>query len=413
MMVSKSSLQTETTVEAFLESHFFDGGRKVRPYMLTAQRPDWAPSAEWVGFEHDFKLHEGEKVVEFAKFAINSSLVCWIAVWVKSTDRTFGDRQNYEGLGIWLRDVVITSPGPLIESLDRLGSLIGRDSDSDLADKSVIFLQDGYPGRYAQHCEGLPQNLSGWRNATAPGSAKKNYAVAASASESLVLISDLILSAQFMNKPGDDHSRCFIWVSPDAKSNPGDRAGSATELLTSAGFAGGIASLLPQAFRSINCDLEALKESEKDGRKQIAKLLDQIEKQGEDNRKMQLQLSTAEDRAASFELALSKDGEQQRFVKLFDAVADVKLRIAEQSGMESRLSSEIRRSLRLELAPISELDRRIDALMRGVCSHRSPDAIYEKPKSVERNTLDRKYSFYFVLAIVFGVALSLMAMLFR
>lgn len=160
----------EQAARTLVEAHSYAGGLRHTPFVKGARRPDWAPPADSVGWRDEFDLTPRDAVVEFSQRAHNGSTVTWIAVYRRSVDAHFGDRNNHAGVGVWLADARVADARALLSSLDVFATALGADPDPLLiADRVAEFASSSrFLHSYLVPAAELP---SDWIGAPAAGSA--------------------------------------------------------------------------------------------------------------------------------------------------------------------------------------------------------------------------------------------------
>lgn len=101
----------------FLEAHYYSGGLRHHPVGLAAQRPDWAPPADAVGFRDEFPLAPGDLIIEFQRRQYRDQLITWVGVYARSVDEKLGERENHAGLGLWLLEASIVDARSVLDAL--------------------------------------------------------------------------------------------------------------------------------------------------------------------------------------------------------------------------------------------------------------------------------------------------------
>ena len=100
----------------FVEMHYYSSGLKIAPAGNVA-RPRWAPNPEWVGYRDEFPIGRGDHILEFRRIIVGDSHVTWVGYYAKSEDKSFGDRNNYAGIGVWIADQTLKFPVHFLKPL--------------------------------------------------------------------------------------------------------------------------------------------------------------------------------------------------------------------------------------------------------------------------------------------------------
>lgn len=154
---------------SLVEAHSYAGGLRHTPFSRNGRRPDWVPPADSVGWRDEFELDSNDTVIEFSQRKHNDDEVTWLAVYKRSIDARFGDRNNHAGIGVWLSRVRIADARALLVSLDRFaGALASNPDPSLLTDKIAEFASERFLQSYLVLADQLPRD---WRGVTAAGSA--------------------------------------------------------------------------------------------------------------------------------------------------------------------------------------------------------------------------------------------------
>ncbi len=141
-------MNSQDSVQGFVEAHYYPNGKKTYHASLTDGRPAWAPPSEGVGFsqEDNIDLNQHDLVVEFERMLFSEKRLTWCAVYCRSTDETVGDRRQYAGVGLWLSEYQITNFPDIIECLRQLLTLVSGKFDSAVFEHNAKkFLKENLP----------------------------------------------------------------------------------------------------------------------------------------------------------------------------------------------------------------------------------------------------------------------------
>ena len=198
------------TPHAFLEAHHYDGGLRITP-LGVATRPGWAPDGERVGFRDEFPLGDGEWAVEFYRLLHQGRRVTWIGLFKRSVDRSFGDRRNHAGVGLWLADQHLIEAENLLKALATFaGPIESEVRTSGYAAQAERFVADYLPG-YLLPSAQLPEALQGW-SCSSPEQALTQTYTASSAERPFGEAAAQVTAASFLAGPSPAHSRAVILV---------------------------------------------------------------------------------------------------------------------------------------------------------------------------------------------------------
>ena len=157
---------TISSPKPFLELHFYKGGLRTEFSAETAERPNWAPAPETVGYRDEITLGSDDLVIEIAKFENGANVVTWVGVYENSPDQIYGDRRNHVGLGVWLFNQVPSEPALLVEGLAGLLKITAG-SPEDFKAKGGQFIQEFMKGWLTSYCQ-LPAPLGGLSPSSSP-----------------------------------------------------------------------------------------------------------------------------------------------------------------------------------------------------------------------------------------------------
>jgi hypothetical protein len=157
--------ESQDTIPAFIEAHYYPDGKKSFHVSLTDGRPAWAPPSKDVGFsqEDNIALNQHDLVVEFERRLFLEKRLTWCAVYSRSIDETVGDRRQNAGVGIWLSEYHITDFRYIIECLRKLLTLVANKFDQGRFEAaSADFLRNVLPAyvdlavEYPDGFQGIP-----------------------------------------------------------------------------------------------------------------------------------------------------------------------------------------------------------------------------------------------------------------
>lgn len=144
----------------FVEVHYYAGGLTVAPGG-NVSRPLWAPNSDLVGLKDEFTIGDGDLAIEFRRILAGGQKVSWIGCYTKSVDATFGDRNNYAGIGVWTLDQTVIHAAHLISSLAALASIISKEGLSERANQEITKFLNGYLPGYFSPSDALPPGFVG------------------------------------------------------------------------------------------------------------------------------------------------------------------------------------------------------------------------------------------------------------
>ena len=135
-------------MNAIIEIHYYDGGQKSKLISLDSvlhnsdTRHSWLPKQNAIGLHNDINLGKDEFVIELSRHKSQDKLITWIGVYSRGEDKIYGDRGNYNGIGVWLINLLPVSVS-LIESLVLFCKHLTNDGLDENIDKFCLkFLKD-------------------------------------------------------------------------------------------------------------------------------------------------------------------------------------------------------------------------------------------------------------------------------
>lgn len=116
-----------------LEIHHFSGGLK--NILIDTEdkgRPSWLPDPDLVGVKNDVELVKDEYVIELARFKRQGYYTTWIGVFTFREDAVYGNRSNYAGAGVWLRDLFPTNIENIVDALLKICNRVAKEGPSSV-----------------------------------------------------------------------------------------------------------------------------------------------------------------------------------------------------------------------------------------------------------------------------------------
>lgn len=148
-------------VSILVEILYFSGGLKNvlvgLPDDDATARPDWLPSYELVGLKNDIQLSKDEYVIELARFKRQNCYVTWIGVFEFCEDAVYGDRSNYAGVGVWLKDLFPGDTESIVDALLQICDKVAKNGPTNLIVACRQLVQDkGYLPSWVGSLRDLP-----------------------------------------------------------------------------------------------------------------------------------------------------------------------------------------------------------------------------------------------------------------
>ena len=144
----------------FVEMHYYSSGLKIAPAGNVA-RPRWAPNPEWVGYRDEFPIGRGDHVLEFRRIIVGDSHVTWVGYYTKSEDKSFGDRNNYAGVGVWIADQTVKFPVHFLKPLRLWCDQLAKDGYVASLDEAIVKYWSEYLPTYFVSGEDSLPGLNG------------------------------------------------------------------------------------------------------------------------------------------------------------------------------------------------------------------------------------------------------------
>lgn len=359
-------------VKAFLECRYYDEGLKCRSFQQETARPDWAPPADWIGFQNEFPLCPSDAAVEFARFKTRAGSVTWLALYHHAADLEYGDRQNYAGIGVWFANAIIHSPAPLIDTLDGFRELVANGKIEELRPLISEFLQSGFLAKISDKADVLPAPLSGFSAAASPEFNSEIKEINSAKSNFTALVTDAILMAQFV--PSETGASRLL-----LKLNGGSAGRSNLEQITATSFSRAIAKSIPSSFLEMSREVEstanALREEQTKAQQQSADI-QRLSAELEDARAENLAVL---DKVAALERALNESGEHQRHVQLIDTLSEMRAKIESGNRENMRSLSTLQSKLANDLSKLPSLEQAILRIERAKSKPSAVDDYHSTP----------------------------------
>jgi hypothetical protein len=128
-------------MNTFLELHYFSGGLKSQ-LLGASKRPDWLPDVDLVGLHNDVFPARGEYVVELSRHNRAGKLITWLGIYSYGIDDQYGDRANYNGVGVWLVDAIPIHASVIISHLRNICDLLVEKGPVDSVRQACIELNN-------------------------------------------------------------------------------------------------------------------------------------------------------------------------------------------------------------------------------------------------------------------------------
>jgi hypothetical protein len=205
---------------AFYEYHHYDGGLRVTPLSLTGPRPSWAPPAEWAGYRNEVPLSARDILVDFTRINHAGRRISWLGLYTFGLDSTYGDRENYKGLGIWICEREICNPELVLRELRNIFFKLGPDTLTEVSSHLLQYINtpELLPKRLLPS-EMIPGELSGSKRGTDPlPVASVMVARENAGTDRWPSVSEQLLRISYLRDQNSDVSRQLILLLDPQKS---------------------------------------------------------------------------------------------------------------------------------------------------------------------------------------------------
>lgn len=149
--------------DILLEVHYFSGG--IKTLLIGSDgRPSWIPSSDLIGLHNDVYPKPDEFVIEVSRMRINEDYVTWIGMFSYAPDEIYGDRANYGGIGVWLRNKIPVDATHIVDALFKLCKIIIRgEAQSSIDSCKRLIEDDRYLNSWVMDISAFPDAESGIR----------------------------------------------------------------------------------------------------------------------------------------------------------------------------------------------------------------------------------------------------------
>jgi hypothetical protein len=122
-------------------------------------RPAWLPDSSLVGLHNDIRPQKDDFIIEYSRHKRDGCYITWIGVYTYGVDEIYGDRSNFTGIGIWLRNYIPTDPESFLDALIKILRKIIETTVQEGIQQCGRLLQsqDGFIDNWVIKCEVLPK----------------------------------------------------------------------------------------------------------------------------------------------------------------------------------------------------------------------------------------------------------------
>lgn len=271
--MSDAATDRALITDVAIDAHYYDGGLKVARLAGGTVQPPWVPAdaTDQVGLHEAFSLQPGDRAVEISRLRSGPHAVTWIAVYRRSQDASYGDRDNYAGVGVWLLNQVVHGPVFLLDGLDTLSrTLLDGGLDAAQAVAGQFLARDNLPGRLAPLMS-MPSGLGGWTFSQDLLPVKELYEVTVAEGERVAWqpVAEHILRMTLLPAPTAAHARSLILVRPTSNAGVGPLPGLKP---LPVGLATELAKALPAALAEQQLSMATLLRDHEDVTRQLDRL---------------------------------------------------------------------------------------------------------------------------------------------
>jgi len=356
-----------------LEAHYYDGGLKEENFPNS--RPvSGLPASEYVIYADTPNLGKDDLIFELCLIPSdqNENWV-WLGCYAASADRQFGDRSNYVGVGIWMRDLVAIDCRSILRSLSQATALLNKEGMTPSLHQKFLKLESVIRNHYLLPRDELPSGLIGMRRSSSSSSEYEEFVIVGSLEAAIADVEAAVLNLQLAPTPFVANTKVrFRVVSAPRQSNP-------QSLLPA----------LPELFLPLVLSLPKVVE---ESAKTLIQLKGQYSQLKSDNESMATQLDSL--RHAADRIATERDA--------------LKLKITEQGGELDRLRALPYTTINSQL---SEISRHLEILRVGSPPSVAPSRPTGNPspraptqnKSSEKSLALQLLKYFLIMALVIGI----------
>lgn len=262
MVNRDSEVRRTPALEVALEVLYYDGGIRYVCPGRSAERPEWAPPAEYVGLRNQFVLAASEAAVEFARFLFRDRRVTWIGIFYRSVDLKYGDRQNHAGAGVWLLEADVVDAANLLHGLRQLAKAVAA-GEIDAVTVSAPEFSARFLPRHVRARVPLPAGLSGIPYAAPPILTDVIYSADGATEEQCWRAAAAQVLRLSFAANSEASPRAFILVAPGRASQTGEGSPAIT---ISADFERDLLGAIPAAFDRLMSENATLKKAQEGAR---------------------------------------------------------------------------------------------------------------------------------------------------
>ncbi|MEO1044503.1 MAG: hypothetical protein AAFX04_03585 [Pseudomonadota bacterium] len=314
---------------AFLEYHYYDGGLKGQ-VLPNIARPDWAPPIDAVGLPQKYRLSGEDSCVEFIRFEMPAGRVTWMGLHIGGIDAQFGDRENYEGIGVWLLNQSITAPDYVYLALKEFFPPLEKRNFTGAAALADDLLHGALPS-YCIAASRLPKPLAGLPLAKSSLTKDVVYHLDTGHERFQSKLCAFLLQAQFISRKDMSAPRLLIMLSDGATASRHDY-----RKMETVDFTRSLLKTLPGAFEKLQDSVAAANTAYEQQVEATSALQNQLAKLQSDNAELTSNLKTEKQSAAHFQEMLSENAENKRHIELVNLYGDLsrQLNALQQTAMK-------------------------------------------------------------------------------
>lgn len=360
-----------------LEAHYYDGGLKEENFPNS--RPvSGLPASEYVIYADTPNLGKDDLIFELCLIPSdqNENWV-WLGCYAASADRQFGDRSNYVGVGIWMRDLVAIDCRSILRSLSQATALLNKEGMTPSLHQKFLKLESVIRNHYLLPRDELPSGLIGMRRSSSSSSEYKEFEIVGSLETAIADVEAAVLNLQLAPTPFVANTKVrFRVVSAPRQSNP--------------------QSLLPALSELFLPLVLSLPKVVEESAKTLIQLKGQYSQLKSDNESMATQFDSF--RHAADRIATERD--------------DLRLKVTEQGGELDRLRALPYTTINSQL---SEISRRLEILNVAPRPSEAPIRPTKIPRPIEpigEPSTDTRLAlqllqYFLIIVLVIGIVVAI------
>lgn len=184
-----------------LEAHYYDGGLKEENF--PNPRPvSGLPASEHVIYADTPNLGKDDLTFELCLIPSdqNENWV-WLGCYAASSDRQFGDRSNYVGVGIWMRDFVAIDCRSILRSLAQATADLNKEGMTTSLHNKFLEFESVIRDEYLLVRDELPSGLVGMTRSSSGESGYREFEILGPLEAAIADVEAAVLNLQLAPAP--------------------------------------------------------------------------------------------------------------------------------------------------------------------------------------------------------------------